>query len=125
MQYNPIYPTSYPYGWFQLFEWSPASPTYIWGNMYNLPPPSSSEHAISINEWGWDGKMCASAGPHFQFPGQVHGPMNAPWSHQGSLEPLQSIGSSASYYQAAIKPSLWGVNNIYGKAMVVYENGDD
>ena len=93
--------------------------------MYNLPPPSSSEHAISINEWGWDGKMCASAGPHFNFYWQAHGPMNADWSHLGALDPLESIGSSASYFKVAIKPTFWGMHNIYDRAMVVYENGDD
>ena len=51
--------------------------------------------------------------------------MNAPWSFQGNLWPLQSIGTSASYYQAANKPSLFGVNNVYGKAMTVYEGEDD
>ena len=51
--------------------------------------------------------------------------MNASWAHTGSLLPLNSIGSSASYFAAATKPTLFGVNNIYGKAMTVYENGDD
>ena len=54
--------------------------------------------------------------------------MNMLTSHNGALTPLNSVGSNAWYFAAANKPDLfatWLPNNVIGKAMTVYEFGDD
>jgi len=65
MEKNPGYPTTNPYGYFQLWQWSTSSPLYIWGNMYNLPYAGVHEHGFAINSWNWNRKDCCSSGPHF------------------------------------------------------------
>ena len=53
--------------------------------------------------------------------------MNSPPSHNGDLTPLNSVGNNAWYFAAAYKPDLFSTlpTNVLGKAMTVYEFGDD
>ena len=65
MRWNPGYTTTYPYGFYHLWQWNPASPVYIWGYMLRLPY-AYSRYALTINERRWDGKDCCSGGRHMQ-----------------------------------------------------------
>ena len=126
MQYNPAYPTSYPYGYFQLWEFTPSSPLYIWGYMQNLPYTGKRRHGFSIHEKNWDGKDCCSAGKQLQHPNQTHKWPTHPIGHTGQLWPLWKWTTSYSWtWQSLPKPSFWGTYNINYKTMVVYEDGDD
>ena len=95
MMPNPAHPTTNPMGWFQLIQFSPTNPLYIWGNMWNLPPQAINAphpHAFAINEREWDmwndeRQDCCSAGRHWHpfMPG-THGQMNTSPSHYGDLK---------------------------------------
>lgn len=96
MQYNPAYPTTHPYGFFNLWQFHPAGGIYMWGYMRNLNQPNPSQHAISINQKTWDSKDCVTGGPHLQYSaGQSHRWQNAPGGHTGDLWPLytNSVGN--------------------------------
>ena len=128
MQTNPGYRTTYPYGYYHLWQPTPAAPVYIWGWMQNLPY-SNKRYALTINERRWDGKDCCSAGRHYQLPGQTHGWNNSnPAHHIGDLWGCFTWGTSCWHFQSAQKPSLWsavGQPSIYYKTMTVYEDSDD
>lgn len=49
MRWNPGYTTTYPYGWYHFWQFSPASPVYIWGYMLRLPY-AYKRYALTINE---------------------------------------------------------------------------
>lgn len=52
----------------------------------------------------------------------------SPDSHTGDLTPLTATGGMANYFALAHKPDLFSfayANNPIGKAMTVYEFGDD
>ena len=83
---NPAYPTTLPNGLVRLVDFDeipgPASPVFIWGNIFQLPNPGS-QHAFSINTNDWDGEDCATSNGHLKLLGEQHGFQN--WVGTGSF----------------------------------------
>ena len=121
MQWNPMYPTTHPWGLFWLREYGAPSPLYIWGNMYQLPT-INSKHGFTINTKAFDQKDCRSTEPHWNPFWQAHGYMNTMPSHAGDLDPvISNASSSASYSVAAWQPTLYGSYTVNGRSMCLYE----
>ena len=72
MQTNPAYPTTNPYGKFQMWEFGEISPLFLWGGAYNLPYPGLYNYGMSINEDSWNHKDCCSSGGHLKATGEIH-----------------------------------------------------
>ena len=129
LQYNPNYPTTYPSGYINLWEFAASSPLYIWGRVWNLPY-ANHRYAFQIHEKRWDGRDCCSASMILQTPSQTHGWNNSWWGHQiGNLWPIWGNWANWGWtYQSAWKPTFWGTSSnpsIYYKTMVLWEDPDD
>ena len=92
MHYNPMNPTSYPYGRFYLYQKNPWSDIIIRGWMRQMPGPSSL-HGFAINEkpWNYKEKACETAGFHWNWTSETNGEMNNMTypSHVGNLENIK------------------------------------
>ena len=83
MQANPAYPTTKPYGTFQMWEFGENSPLFLWGHMENMPYPGIRNYGMSINEAEWNYKDCCSSGGHLKAPGEAHAQISNPVHHTG------------------------------------------
>ena len=128
MYFDQHTPTTYPYGRFYLYQKNPFSPVRISGWMRRMPPPSSY-HGFAINEKAvTQPRQCKTAGRHWNPTNEFHGEMNnmTYHSHVGNLKPIKDTSSGyASYFAAAERPTMYGSQNIQGKAMTIYEKPDD
>ena len=90
-----------------------------------MPEPVST-FGFAINEGGWDGNDCASAGKHWNPLNTLHGDSYEDNTHVGALPELPTN----YYYEGELfvtvpKPKLSGLYSILGKAISVYEHSDD
>ena len=85
MKPNPAYPTSNPYGKFQMWEFGEQSPLFLWGHMKNLPYLGIRNYGMSINEGPWNYEDCCSSGSHLKAPGEIHAQPSDPVRHTGVL----------------------------------------
>ena len=99
MRPNPAYPTTGPYGFFRLGDFSAitdsTSPVWIWGNTFGLPTDVWF-HAFTVNENLLDCGDCATSCSHLSNAGETHGFIN--WNgtnnvfginaHKGDLLPV-------------------------------------
>ena len=126
LEFNPAYPTTFPYGLMRMKEaWT--TPMYIAGWMKQLPPPRS-EHGFSFNWKPYDRRDCKSTYSHFNPTAEPHGYMNGSPSHVGDLKPIidDSTGNASYGTVYANRPTLfWGTNSVARRSMVVYERRDD
>lgn len=127
MKANPAYPTTNPYGFMRLQQFS-GGPLMISGWMRNMPPPDGMDgyHGFSFNWSRFDGNDCKSTEGHFNPTWEEHGEQDSSPSHVGDLWPIVDFGGNAYYYSMAFRPTLFGgMNNISNRSMVVYEKPDD
>ena len=114
MLYDGVYPTTYPYGRFYLYQANPSAPVQIKGKMKQMPPPSS-KHGFAINEkhyqWNTIPRACKTAGGHWNPFSETHGEMNNMTypSHVGNLLPVKDDSAgNALYYTSAERPTMYG-----------------
>ena len=128
MYRNPVYPTSYPWGLFYLYQNGPADDVHISGFMHSMPQaPAKHGFAINPRRVNWrDKESCDRNRDHFNPTGENHGQMDGSPSHVGDLWPVitDSFGS-AYYYQHPNRPTFYGPNHIYRRSMTIYEKPDD
>ena len=89
-------------------------------------PEAGSQFGFAINQNPWDGMSCESAGVHYNPEDTDHGPSGAANSHVGDLPMLRTN----YYYEGQMftrisKPDLSGLNSVMGRAITIYEFGDD
>jgi Cu/Zn superoxide dismutase len=103
MRYNPMVPTSYPYGRFYLYQKNPWSDVIINGYMKQMPKPAS-KHGFAINEkpWKYRTKDCSSAGRHWNPTNETNGEMNNMTypSHVGNLKNISDNAAGNTWYSA-------------------------
>ena len=120
MQYNPVNPTTYPYGAFWLHEYGPYAPLYIRGYMRQMPGPNS-RHGFTINSNPFNGQTCASTEATWNPFGVSQGPMNSWPSRAGDLQPITDYSGNSSYAVWAWQPTLYGWLTVANRSMCIYE----
>jgi len=120
MRYNPVFPTTYPYGSFWLHEYGPWSPMTIRGYMRQMPGPNS-RHGFTINTRRFNGRECKETEPTYNPWNMPQGSMNSWPSRVGDLNPITDFSGNSSYYTQAWQPSFYGWNSINAQSMCIYE----
>ena len=99
-------------------------PVHILGKFTGLD--KNSKHGFHIHQWGNLTQGCVTAGPHFNPFNKSHGGPNDDERHIGDLGNIESdIDGNATYELIDNKISLFGVNSIIGRSLVVHKNEDD
>ncbi len=99
-------------------------PVHIQGTFTGLG--SNSKHGFHIHQWGNLTKGCLTAGPHFNPLNKNHGGPNDEERHIGDLGNIQSdVNGNATYELVDSKITLFGVNSIIGRSLVIHKNEDD
>ena len=75
MRWNPVYPTTYPYGSFSMIEYGPWAPMRIRGYMRRMPT-SGRTHGFSIKKNRFNYRDCRTTEPTWDPYNQPYGQMN-------------------------------------------------
>ena len=127
---NLIHNPSNPMGWeaggqILMAQKPDGGPLWVRAQVSGLPSPGYS-FGFAINEKGFNGLDCRSAGNHWNPDVNIHGVPNEPDSHIGDMPMIRSNG----YYEGDLfarlgKPMLSGPYSIVNKAITIYEAYDD
>ena len=101
MRWNPVYPTTYPYGVFYLVEQGSWAPMRIRGLMRRMPTDDDT-HGFSINTNLFDHSDCETTEPTWDPYNQPYGQMNTWQSQVGDIDPvIHDANGDADYYKTA------------------------
>ena len=120
MQYNPVHPTTYPYGAFWLYEYGPYAPMLIRGYMRQMPG-RKARHGFTIKSNPFNGSTCASTGATWNPFGVSQGQMNTWPSRAGDLWPITNFLGNSTYSVWAWQPTLYGWLTVANRSMCIYE----
>ena len=122
MRWNPVNPTTYPYGSFYLYEYGPWAPMRIRGYMRRMPT-SGSTHGFSIKQNRFNYRDCASTEPTWDPYNQPYGQMNTWPSQVGDIDPvIHNTSGNAWYYKTAWQPTLYGGYTVNRRSMTIYSD---
>lgn len=99
-------------------------PVHIKGQFSGLN--KNWKHGFHIHQWGNLSNGCISAGPHFNPENKTHGGPNSEIRHVGDLGNVVSDeNGNANYELVDEKLTLFGINSIIGRSLVLHQNEDD
>ena len=117
-----------------LIQKSAVSPVQVTLNFTFIPQTESLAnlprglhiHTFGISEMSQDPSvMCESAGPHWNPTNQNHGSPNSANAHAGDLGNIRPVAGRIFVNIQSSKLSLFGVDSIVGRSIVIHEGLDD
>lgn len=99
-------------------------PVHIRGKFTGLIP--ESKHGFHIHQWGNLSQGCTTAGPHFNPHFKKHGGPDDEERHVGDLGNIISDKEgNATYELVDSQITLYGINSVIGRSLVVHKSEDD
>lgn len=111
-------------GLVMLTQISSNKPVQIHGNFSNLSP--GKKHGFHIHQYGNLTKGCSTAGPHFNPFNKSHGGPDDSERHVGDLGNISADNNgNAQFILIDNIISLYGMNSVIGRSLVVHKDEDD
>lgn len=103
-------------------QFHPEDKCRIYGKIIGISP---GKHGFHIHEWGDLSDGCQSAGTHFNPFNRKHGGKYTKERHLGDLGNIISNEQGIAEFDFKVSLTLYGVNSIIGRSIVIHEKEDD
>ena len=103
---------------------------HIWGSTQLIKPIlylfGQGKHGWHVHEIGNNGDNCTAAGGHFNPTKMDHGMPTSHEKHVGDLGNIEANSKGVAHFaiQIAKGTSLFGINSIIGRTLVIHEKED-